>query len=79
MPSDGAGGAQDAVLEAEQVLDALDHVRLVVHDQDGVALGSASLRSGRGVRVGISMDAAHYAKFRPPRRRGKRISIVRTC
>jgi hypothetical protein len=33
----GARGAEDLVVEAEQVLDALDDVRLVVDDQDGVA------------------------------------------
>jgi hypothetical protein len=32
----GAGGAQDLVVEAQQVLDALDDVGLVVDDQEGV-------------------------------------------
>ena len=41
QPVGGAGGAQDLVVEAEQVLDALDDVGLVVHDQDGV-LGAHS-------------------------------------
>jgi hypothetical protein len=38
-PLGGAGGAEDAVVKAEQVLHALDHVRLVVDDEDGVSLG----------------------------------------
>jgi hypothetical protein len=41
----GASGAQDLVIEAEQVLDALDDVGLVIDDEHGVAalLGHGSV------------------------------------
>ena len=46
----GAGGAEDAVVEAKQVLDALDQVGLVIDDEQAVFVfprHAAFLLSGR--------------------------------
>ena len=66
----GPGGAEDAVVEAEQILDALDQVRLVVHDQQTMTLGHHELSGLNGRPPSVGLAPLAYAAA-PTTARGK--------